>query len=159
MSKTRILVVSDTHGNDEILKKLVKKYEHFEYLIHLGDHIWDIDDIEFKGKVLSIKGNADRGAKGASDRVFTIDGYNIWLTHGHLYCVKFGLNKLFYSALEKKADIVIFGHTHVALNINYENMLFFNPGSLAYPRGTNIGSYGIIEFDKKKINANILEFD
>ncbi len=159
MSKTRILIVSDTHGNNKILKKLVKKYEHFEYLIHLGDHIWDVDNIDFKGKVLSIKGNADRGAIGELDRVFTIDGYNIWLTHGHLYGVKFGLNKLFYSALEKKADVVIFGHTHMALNIDYENILFFNPGSLTYPRGTNVGSYGIIEVDKNNINANILEID
>ena len=159
MNKTRILIVSDTHGNNKTLGKLVNKYKHFEYLIHLGDHIWDLDNIEFKGKTFSVKGNTDRFAKGDVEKVFTVEGYNVWLTHGHLYNVKYGLNKLFYSALEKNVDIVFFGHTHVPLNIDYEDILFFNPGSLTYPRGNNRGTYGIIELDENSINANILEFD
>ncbi|MCD6436322.1 MAG: metallophosphoesterase [Clostridiales bacterium] len=158
MAKSRILVVSDSHGNKKTLRALVEKYEYFEYLIHLGDNTCDLDGIEFKGKIFSVRGNADKNSTSELEKLLHIKGYNIWLTHGHFYGVKFGLNRLFYKALEKKADIVLFGHTHIALNTEYENTLFFNPGSLTYPRGTDIGSYGIIELDENNIDANILRF-
>ena len=83
----------------------------------------------------------------------------IMITHGHRYGVKYGLERLYFSALENEVDIVLFGHTHISLNEKYDNILFFNPGSLTHPRLLSKGSYGIIEISDSDIISKIVEFD
>jgi len=53
-------------------------------------------------------------------------------------------------AKEKKANIVLYGHTH-ALATQYENhVLFVNPGSIRLPRGAwDIPTYAVIDSEEK----------
>ncbi|MBN2259407.1 MAG: metallophosphoesterase [Clostridiales bacterium] len=159
MNKKRILIVSDTHGSREMLKELVEKYRDFDYLIHLGDYSKDLDDINFVGKVISVKGNADREVDGNIEVVAEINQLKFLIVHGHLYDVKFGINKLFYTALEKKVDVVLFGHTHSQFCNKHENILFVNPGSLIAPRHGNRRSYAVMTIENKIIDTKIIEFD
>jgi predicted phosphodiesterase len=57
-----ILVFSDSHGNIEIMKKVIAKYKHVDMVIHLGDYLRDavklkesIKNADFK----AILGNND----------------------------------------------------------------------------------------------------
>lgn len=158
MKTIKLLIVSDTHGDSEALETLVQQYKNFDYLIHLGDHFWDVDKLDFPGNVCVVKGNTDLRYQADNELVLEILNRKILLTHGHQYHVKYGLNKLYYSALEKNVDIVFFGHTHMSHEEEYDGILFFNPGSLTRPRISANGSYGLVEISEKGIETKILEF-
>src|SRR5699024_5856961 len=61
--------------------------------------------------------------------------------HGHLFDIKSSLMKLEYRAQEVGADIICFGHSHVAYAENINGRLFINPGSIRLPRQFPEGSY------------------
>ena len=79
----------------------------------------------------------------------------IFLTHGHIYKVKFGYKKLLARAKQLFADVVVFGHTHLPKNIYIDNILLFNPGSTALPKNGGPGTFGILEITKENINSYI----
>ena len=79
------------------------------------------------------------------------------MTHGHRYNVRFNYTSLYYKGLELKADIVLFGHTHVPLNIKENNLIIMNPGSPSLPRSQDRKkTFGIIEIGDR-IKTEIVE--
>ena len=44
-------------------------------------------------------------------------------------------------------DVVVFGHTHIPTYKTIDDIIFINPGSLAYPRGKSDKSFGILTID------------
>lgn len=159
MKTIKLLIVSDTHGDVFQLSELVKKYKNYDYLFHLGDSARDLNKIDFNGKKFVVKGNVDFISKAKNEIFINVANKKIMITHGHRYGVKYGLERLYFSALENEADIVLFGHTHISMNEKYDDILFFNPGSLAYPRLLSKGSYGIIEISENNIISRIVEFN
>jgi len=122
----KILLVSDTHGETELLLKLSKKYQDYTK-IHLGDRGFDkslLDELGF----IYVDGNCDYGHN--KDKILNIENNKIFITHGDLYNVKYDMNKLYYKALSENANYVFFGHTHFQINIREANINFINPGSL-----------------------------
>ena len=86
-----------------------------------------------------------------------ICGKKFFLTHGHRYSVKDGILKLKYKALETGADIVLYGHTHIA-KIDYEEGIWYiNPGSAAEPRDGS-PSFAIIDIHGESIDPNLIRF-
>ena len=63
-----------------------------------------------------------------------VEGYHIFITHGHAYYVSMGEERLIQEAKERDADIVMYGHTHRPSCRKDENLLILNPGSMSYPR-------------------------
>ena len=63
-----------------------------------------------------------------------------------------GLYNVCCAAREKKADIVLFGHTHQALAEYDDGLYILNPGSLH----GSMGTYGIIDITKAGIVTNIV---
>lgn len=43
------------------------------------------------------------------------------------------------------ADVVVFGHSHIPMDVVEDGVHLFNPGSLTDPRRERIGSYGWLE--------------
>lgn len=155
----RIAVVSDTHGNyKEFLEALVD-HEDFDMLFHLGDYVEDGEKLK---KILSIptiivKGNGDYWSNYKDDEIVEIGGKKILLTHGHKYNVRFNYSNLYYRGLELNAELVLFGHTHVPLNIEENNLIIMNPGSASSPRTHDrIKTFGIIEIGET-ITTEIVE--
>lgn len=147
----KILIISDTHGDIKTLEKIIKKEKNYSYIIHLGDHHFDLDevDIDYENvNVLRVRGNCDF-MKEKEDLVFTLHGKKIFMTHGHYYGVKNSFTNIFYKADEIGADIVLFGHTHEALNKKISDIHLFNPGSLSSMRSFGKISYGIMTIDEK----------
>lgn len=145
----KILVISDTHGKIDEVLKIIKKMEKLQLIIHLGDYVEDGEGIERETgiKVELVRGNGDFLNKNyEEDRVLKVEGKRIFLTHGHIYRVKYGVTNLLYKAEELNADIVLFGHTHVPMIMEDSGILVMNPGSISFPRGYhNSKTYGIID--------------
>ena len=59
----------------------------------------------------------------------TLDGVKFFLTHGHRYSVKYTLDALLNAAYFAGANIVLFGHTHRAVNETMQGLYVVNPGT------------------------------
>lgn len=156
----RIGVVSDTHKDLSLAKIAIKDMGKVDLLLHAGDHYKDalILAQEFKVETKAVIGNCDYALSNPAEDIFELAGYKFLLTHGHQYGVKTKLDRLYYKGLELGVDIVVFGHTHVPLNVVEGNIQLLNPGSLSLPRGNSKPSYAIIEcYPELKIEIEIKE--
>ncbi|MEF9951267.1 MAG: metallophosphoesterase [Clostridium sp.] len=148
----RVGIVSDSHGDLYMLNRVLEELTDIDALIHLGDHYEDIITInnKYNKKIIYVAGNNDRlGEENLEEKVITIEGHRILLTHGDKYGVYYDLNKLYYRAQEAECSLVLYGHTHRQHYEVIENTTFFNPGSAAYPRDIGIG-YGILDINSKE---------
>ena len=118
----RILILSDNHYKN--LDDL--NLDEFDYVIHAGDYGLSLDDLNNKG-AFYVKGNCD--VKGLNESTFKIGDRKIYLTHGHIYDVKYDYIRLMFKGLSINADYVIFGHTHRADMFIQEGVAFINPGA------------------------------
>lgn len=151
-------VISDTHKNIMYIRKAIEKLKAMDIIIHLGDNVEDVKEIEksFKGPIINVRGNCDFSNKIPSERTMVLEGKKLLITHGHNYGVKDNLLKLRYRALELGVDLVLYGHTHIA-KIDFEEGIFFvNPGSTTFPKN-GLNSVVIIDINGAKINPNIIE--
>ena len=146
----KILVLSDTHGRLDTAKKLIKNLNP-DYTIHLGDMSEDCQRLEmdFPQKIIvSVKGNNDYFDKSYPlEREFTLCGKKFFMCHGHKYNVKRSLLVLKYKGMEKNADIILFGHTHMPYMDNTDGLIMLNPGS--------VSTYGIIEINESEVIASV----
>lgn len=146
----KVLVLSDSHGDINTVKKIIKREKDCNTIIHLGDHFTDLEEVKIDPKktVLSVRGNCDwSGAD--TEELIDIMGTRIFLTHGHLYGVKYTYTELFYRARELEADLVLFGHTHEAMNEDFEGIRLYNPGTTSRRTYGDPG-YGIIYITANK---------
>ena len=58
----------------------------------------------------------------------------MFITHGHGYGISMGTERLEEEARYRKAEIVMFGHTHRPYLREADGLWMVNPGSLSYPR-------------------------
>lgn len=154
----KIIVVSDTHGRiNEFINKL-NNMEKPDLIIHLGDYVEDGEEIQniIKVKTVIVKGNGDYFNQNyKEDMLLEVEGKKIFLTHGHRYNVRNRIDNLLYKCEELKADIALFGHTHIPIILEESGIMIMNPGSASYPRGNSIDkTFGIIEIDGE-INMTI----
>lgn len=146
----KILIVSDTHRKHEALKKVLKKEQPVDMMIHLGD----VEGYEDYIRTLAgcptemVAGNNDFFSELEREKEIKIGNYNILLTHGHYYQVSLGAEFIMEDAAARGFDIVMFGHTHRPVLIQENGITALNPGSLSYPRQENRrASYIIMKID------------
>lgn len=146
----RIGVVSDSHGHLYMLDKAIKAMGHVDMLIHLGDDYKDIIKIndKYKKPIEYVVGNNDYSSAPVYEKTIIIQGKRIFITHGHKYRVKYGIDDLILKAQEENIDVFLYGHTHRQNIERHRETLFINPGALAHPAD---GHYGciVLELDKK----------
>lgn len=146
----KILVVSDTHGDpSNVLSKIIDRESPFDLLIHCGDVSCDLDRYEKNHAfpILVVRGNTDsRHYPRIAD---TKIGYmNVLVVHGDAYDVNETNQLLVRFAIERCADIVLFGHTHIPEIFHENGILFVNPGSPVRPkRNYPEGTYAVLEMD------------
>ncbi len=150
----KAIIFSDSHGNFNSMAKAIEKEKNIDMIIHAGDINRDISDLEIaypRLVVAGVKGNNDFWDTTYPDeRIFSFDNVKIFLTHGHLYGVKYSLAKLSAKGREVSADICIFGHTHASLNESDSGIALFNPGSASR-------HYGTLETNGKEFSLFIKE--
>lgn len=156
----KIGVVSDTHGYIGRAIKALKGIENLDMIIHLGDYVIDAKEIEekMKLKVIYVRGNCDFLDSGVDyEKTLEIEGKKIFITHGHKYDVKNGVSKVFYRGKEEKADIVLFGHSHMSTKVESEGVIILNPGSSTEPRNGSEASIGLIILKDGVIESEIIK--
>ena len=147
----RIGIVSDSHGDVRVFNDMlaVPGAAEAELWLHAGDFASDEDDLELLSgrRVVRVLGNCDLFVDGVYDEtVVEVAGHRIFLTHGHLFNVRFDTAMLQEAAREAGADIAVYGHTHVALEEHGE-VTVLNPGSIARPRDEQRGSFMLVDLN------------
>ncbi len=154
----RALVLSDTHGNADAVKRVLAANPEADYVFHLGDNVRDARwiDENTRAKVICVSGNCDPGEAANEFEEVTLHTQKIILTHGHLLKVKFSYDRAFYYAQEHEAKAILFGHTHRQHCEYIDGIWMVNPGSAGESGGGDaeyatllIGDMGIVPKLKK----------
>ncbi|WP_027334315.1 metallophosphoesterase family protein [Mycoplasma elephantis] len=148
---TKILVVSDIHGNHKIVEKIVNDAK-YDIAICAGDYELDLSFMQ-KYFDFFVDGNNDfNNHKTYYD--LEIEGLNIHVEHGHKigsYSNLMDKEFMFRHLESMNYDVLLTGHTHFPLSEIRNNKLILNPGSCSYPRFNSKPSYSIITLEDKKI--------
>lgn len=132
----KILVVSDSHGDERNIERMLQIEKSADLLLHLGDVCGGEDYIEAvcDFPVKMIAGNNDWRSELPYEEKLTIAGKRIWMTHGHEYGVYYDYEDLYHKAVDRHMDIVLFGHIHRPVFEQRPGVTLINPGSISYPR-------------------------
>lgn len=148
----KILVFSDAHGQVRGVEQAIRTHEKdTDAIIFLGDGVRETENLLMQFPQIMhtvVLENNDFGCTGVQECVLYLEGVRIFCTHGHKYGVKSGMGRLYQAAVEKEAQLVLYGHTHEAANFTMEGIRFFNPGTVG--RGSN-RTYGVIYIEKGSI--------
>jgi putative phosphoesterase len=149
----KVLVISDSHGRHDLLRKAIGQEAPIDLLIHAGDVEGDLDKIlgparEYDVKVVA--GNMDRSADMKMSQVFALGGHKVFLTHGHYFGVSYTKRELREKAAQCGCDIAIFGHTHTPFMEVQDDILMLNPGSVSKPRQQGLKkTYAVLTLDER----------
>lgn len=147
----KVLIVSDTHKKNDTYLNLLTLHKP-DLVIHCGD-AEGAEDLLTKAAdcpVHIVLGNNDFFSKLPRELELEIDGYKVWVTHGHNYYVSMGNETIKREAVARGMDIVCYGHTHRPVVDRDREIIAVNPGSLSYPRQENRRpSYVIMETNRR----------
>lgn len=149
----KILLVSDTHGYNGNLEEVLE-LEKPDFLCHMGDVEGSEDYIRAMAEcpLAMVSGNNDFWTDLNPEVTFELQGFRIFMTHGHYLQAHYGTEYLKSAGHRNGADIVLFGHTHrPTLEID-EDIIVANPGSLTWPRQEKRKpSYMVLYLEKGKV--------
>lgn len=124
-------VFSDTHGNTALMVEAVRRMRP-DIIIHLGDYARDTEILEREFPdvpLYSVCGNCDIGSLAPDHDIVPFGEVKAYITHGHLQNVKWGYERLAYTAMEADCKMALFGHTHEAMNAELGGVKLINPGT------------------------------
>lgn len=150
----RALVISDTHGFLDNADKLFENYSEIKTVIHLGDLVEDVEKLKKKftdKDFFYVAGNNDFCNDVPNEKMITLGGKKILLTHGHHHRVNSNMLNISLWCKEQRADAVLFGHTHYPLLDESMGIVLFNPGSISLPRNFQGPNYGILEINERGV--------
>lgn len=155
MAKYRLIVMSDSHGDRQIVEAIREKYlGKVDAIFHNGDSELPSDDVIWSG-IEVVRGNCDYDSGYPENRVTKFPDLVVAQTHGHLYHINFEWHRLDLFAQEADADICLYGHLHRPAAWKNGKTLFINPGSVSQPRGEiNERLYAKIEIDESTIKVD-----
>jgi len=146
----KCLVFSDSHRNTRNMMSALSSHPDTEVIFFLGDGLSDAELVASGDAArawLVVAGNWDvnqmfKDAFVKKTESITLLGQRIVYTHGDVYGARSGLGGIQKLAVETKAKIVLFGHTHQPLeqyiSTDDGGFYLFNPGSIG------AGSYGVM---------------
>lgn len=141
----KIVVLSDSHGRVETVKRILQSVGKYDAFIFCGDGFSDFAYINFPTHVhrISVTGNVDRGVVyGESELVVEeVFGVQCAVTHGHNYNAKVSLVGLHSLAQSQGVRLLCYGHTHIANVFEGDTYTLVNPGAAA------LGEYAVISVE------------
>ncbi len=148
----KLLVLSDTHLQNELFKKITDKYPNMDYYVHCGDSSLEKED-PLLNKYYVVKGNHDNANFPLEIR-FAAGNYHCLIVHGHYYDVYRGDQTLYDYMVDNNIDICFHGHTHVPSLSIINSKYIINPGSVMINRGSyGFGTYAIVTLDDHGVNV------
>ena len=148
-----VLILSDTHGNAKGVADIADIIRESDYVFHLGDGYNDLNALypEIKDKLYRVHGNCDFGSN--KEAIVEIEERRIFATHGDLYGVKRGTERLINKAKSENCDICLYGHTHRPEIREEDGILVINPGT--FQRYTAYPTFCYLVINGKKTTAVI----
>jgi putative phosphoesterase len=151
----RIGVISDTHGY--LHPRAVVTLQGVARILHAGDigNPAIIDTLEAIAPVDAVYGNVDAGTPLArrfpASRQILIEGVLIHMTHiGEQPAM------LARALPQPKPAVYIFGHTHKAVLVTLDGVLFLNPGAAGRPRFGGGLSVALLDVEQGQAAARIV---
>jgi len=151
-----ILIVADSHGDTSSIREAMTRHPEITRVLHCGDGEADVvsliagfPSVRFD----AVRGNCDLGALFPLQRLLRIDGKRIFMTHGHAYGTKYGVDELVEQGRKDRADAVLFGHTHRPLIEHQGGILLVNPGSIAGRFPARRATYAILNLSDEGVSA------
>ena len=140
----KIVLVSDTHGNNEFLDWVASQHKDADYFFHCGDSQSTSSQIfPFQ----SVRGNCDYFSDFPDHiKIPVEDGY-IWIQHH-----PFNETSIL---IKNNVKYFIHGHTHKRRDEMIDGIRFINPGAVSGARDTHELSYALLMLTK---NENRLLF-
>lgn len=150
----KILLISDSHFENEIFENIINYYCDIDYYIHCGD-----SSLPYLHPLLEnficVKGNHDEDEHFLNERFVNIDGIRTFITHGHLYNIFDNYDQIIEKAKKLKCTLILHGHTHIPVFDKVDNITIINPGSLMFNRCTyDYGTYAIVEIRNEQIECH-----
>ena len=135
----KICFCSDNHGDRSSIMKILSDNPDCDYYLHAGDSLMEPKELS---PFISVLGNNDWGYDYPRQRLLSIGGHNILLTHGDGY--SYSLNAFAIKAKNVHADTILFGHTHSFTDLFHNGIRFINPGSTLHNRDGSVPCYARI---------------
>lgn len=151
-------VVSDTHGY--LNPRVTELLRGVGHILHAGD-IGDasiIEELANIAPVTAVRGNNDRQEPESlypEEAMLTLDGRKIYLTH-IVKVPKGPDHKSMEIYQDSGVDLVVFGHSHIALQEQLGHVLFFNPGAAGKRRFKVVPSIGLLELTEERVEGRII---
>lgn len=149
----KILVVSDSHGDEASLRGVLIKEKDCKIVFHLGDGLKELErckDAFPEKQFIYVRGNNDWSSNADVYAYKYIEGNTIIATHGHCDRVKYSLYDLYSRAESVRANVALYGHTHkqdVQFD-SYTNVYAINPGCLYN------GQYAVVTLTKDGVDVS-----
>lgn len=129
----KILIVSDSHGHNEILDDLIREHKDIDIFLHAGDSEVPPHTL-FPFRV--VKGNCDYTFDMNEEYIIPSPFGNILLRHKDDRPVSY--------LKEHNIRLYIYGHHHVKSCYKKNGICYICPGSIVYPRDED-ASFAILE--------------
>ena len=153
----RVVVLSDTHSPRHWKRcppDVAKHLAGADLILHAGD-ICTVDVLEELNRyapVQAVLGNNDLpevAAWGAPEtHELELDGLNVAMIHdsGQAVGRTLRMHRRF-----PNADLVVFGHSHIPMDVSGDGVRVFNPGSPTDRRRQPYGTFGVLTIDSAEL--------
>ena len=151
-------VISDTHGYMD--PRALHQLQGVDHILHAGD-IGDeriIDELERIAAVTTVRGNVDRDgptSRNPLEQTFELEGRRFFLTH-ELKPPKRDTDLVLDEYRQSGIEVVVYGHSHIAYQQEWGNILFFNPGAAGKRRFKLVPSVGVLNLTPTSIKGEII---
>lgn len=139
----KILIISDTHGNNRVIEELVKKYPNMDKYLHAGDIEGDDQSI---APFDAVKGNCDHFSSLPPQRIIPTPMGYLCMRH----------EPYLPASIKKEYDVKIFvhGHTHRRRFVREGNVYIINPGAISFSRDGFDLSYAIVTITEEIVQVD-----
>ncbi len=162
----RIALVSDMHGNWQVMAEAMKQNISAEgpidYIMCMGDYASDGRQLERELGVSAyvVHGNCDALSNELEEQIVELGEWKFLICHGHRYNVKKNLQAIYYRGLELNVDFVLYGHTHQAVYEENDAVTLINPGAAEdWNLRFNTASWGLLTLPEKKSEKFLRKYE
>lgn len=151
----QIVVISDTHGRNEVFQELRLRHPQASAYLHCGDS--ETDEYTLDGFV-SVQGNNDYYSSHPMELIINVKDLKVYMTHGQYLRSNNRFEALVQKARDYDCTLALYGHTHVFDLRVIDGVTLLNPGSLHHNRDGSQPCYALVTIDEGRIHVERIDY-